>query len=149
MFCRSHPFQVALYTARGVELSHREEQAPEPQRRRQHHDYHDLDQGRAFRRRQRPHCRRPRQRRTRVIYGDYQDEIKISLLIFDSALPGGAASTDNTQEWPLIERYIPRVEWPAEIWGGYHGPAERTPDPEVAAVVAQYVAETNAWLAED
>ena len=54
-----------------------------------------------------------------VIYGDYQDEIKISLLIFDSALPGGSAST------------------------------ERTPAPEVAAAVAQYVAETNAWLAED
>lgn len=84
-----------------------------------------------------------------VIYGEYQDEIKISLLIFDSALPGGVASTDNTQEWPLVERYIPRVEWPAEIWGGYHGPAERTPAPEVAAAVAQYVAETNAWLAED
>lgn len=84
-----------------------------------------------------------------VIYGDYQDEIKIGLIIFDSALPGGSASTDNTQEWPLVERYIPRVEWPSEIWGGYHGPAERTPAPEVAAAVAQYVAETNAWLAED
>lgn len=84
-----------------------------------------------------------------VIYGDCQDEIKISLLIFDSSLPGGSASTDNTQEWPLVERYIPRVEWPAEIWGGYHGPAERTPAPEVTAAVAQYVAETNAWLAED
>lgn len=44
---------------------------------------------------------------------------------------------------------IPRVEWPAEIWGGYRGPVERTPAPEVAAAVAQYVAETNAWLAED
>lgn len=57
-----------------------------------------------------------------VIYGDYQDEIKISLLIFDSSLPGGSASTNNTQEWPLIEQYIPRVEWLAEIWGGYRGP---------------------------
>lgn len=84
-----------------------------------------------------------------VIYGDYQDEIKITLLIFDSSLPGGSASTERTQEWPLIERYIPRAEWPAEIWGGSHGPAERTPDPKVAAAVAQYVAETNAWLAED
>ena len=84
-----------------------------------------------------------------VIYGDYQDEIKISLLIFDSSLPGGSASTERTQEWPLVERYIPRVEWPAAIWGGYRGPAERTPAPEVAAAVAQYVAETNAWLAED
>lgn len=84
-----------------------------------------------------------------VIYGDYQDEIKISLLIFDSSLPGGSASTERTHEWPLVERYIPRVEWPAEIWGGYRGPAERTPAPEVAAAVAQYVAETNAWLAED
>jgi len=84
-----------------------------------------------------------------VVYGECQDAIKISLLIFDSALPGGSASTDNTQEWPLVERYIPRAEWPAEIWGGYRGPAERTPAPEVAAAVAQYVAETNAWLAED
>lgn len=84
-----------------------------------------------------------------VIYGDYQEEIKISLIVFDSSLPGGAASTDNTQEWPLIERYVPRGEWPAEIWGGYRGPAERTPAPEVAVAVAQYVAETNAWLAED
>ena len=84
-----------------------------------------------------------------VIYGEYQDEIKISLIIFDSSLPGGSVSTNNPQEWPLVEQYIPRVEWPAEIWGGDHGPAERTPDPEVAAAVAQYVAETNAWLAED
>lgn len=84
-----------------------------------------------------------------VIYGDYQDEIKISLLIFDSSLPGGSASTDNTHEWPLVERYIPRVEWPAEIWGGYRGPAERTPAPEVAAAVAQFVAETTALLAAD
>ena len=91
-----------------------------------------------------------------VIYGEYQDEIKISLLIFDSSLPGGSASTERTQDWPLVEQYIPRAEWPAEIWGGYRGPAERTPAPEVAAAVAQYVAavaqyvaETNAWLAED
>ena len=84
-----------------------------------------------------------------VIYGEYQDEIKISLLIFDDALPGGCASTERTAEWHLVERYIPRSEWPAEIWGGSHGPAERTPAPEVAAAVAQYVAETNAWLAED
>lgn len=84
-----------------------------------------------------------------VIYGDYQDEIKISLLIFDSSLPGGSASTERTQDWPIVERYIPRVEWPAEIWAGYRGPAERTPAPEVAAAVAQYVAEANAWLAED
>lgn len=83
-----------------------------------------------------------------VIYGDYQDEIKISLLIFDSSLPGGAASTERTQDWPIVERYIPRAEWPAEIWGGLHGPAERSSAPEVAAAVAQFVAETNAWLAE-
>lgn len=83
-----------------------------------------------------------------VIYGEYQDEIKISLLIFDGALPGGSASTERTAEWHLVERYIPRVEWPAEIWGGYRGRGERTPAPEVADAVAQYVAETNAWLAE-
>ena len=47
-----------------------------------------------------------------VIYGDYQDEIKISLLIFDSSLPGGSASTNNTQEWPLIEQYIPASSGP-------------------------------------
>jgi len=84
-----------------------------------------------------------------VIYGDYQDEIKISLIIFDSALPGGSASTDSTQEWPLVERYIPRIEWPAYIWSADRAPAERSPAPQVAAAVAQYVAETNAWLAED
>lgn len=83
-----------------------------------------------------------------VIYGEYQDEIKISLLIFDDALPGGSASTERTAEWHLVERYIPRAEWPAEIWGGYRGRGERTPAPEVAAAVAQYVAAANAWLAE-
>ena len=83
-----------------------------------------------------------------VIYGEYQDEIKISLLIFDDALPGGSASTERTAEWHLVERYIPRSEWPAEIWGGYRGRGERTPVPEVAAAVAQYVATANAWLAE-
>lgn len=83
-----------------------------------------------------------------VIYGEYQDEIKISLLIFDDALPGGSASTERTVEWHLVERYIPRAEWPAEIWGGCRGRGERTPAPEVAAAVAQYVAAANAWLAE-
>lgn len=83
-----------------------------------------------------------------VIYGEYQDEIKISLLIFDDALPGGSASTERTAEWHLVERYIPRAEWPAEIWGGYRGRGERAPAPEVAAAVAQYVAEMNAELAE-
>lgn len=83
-----------------------------------------------------------------VIYGDYQDEIRITLLIFDSSLPGGSASTDNPQEWPLVERYIPRAEWPAEIWGGGHGPAERTPDPAVAAAITEFTAEYEDALDE-
>ena len=53
-----------------------------------------------------------------VIYGDYQDEIKISLIVFDSSLPGGSASTNNTRPFLRIERYLPRVAWPAEFWGG-------------------------------
>lgn len=83
-----------------------------------------------------------------VIYGDYQDEIKITLLIFDSSLPGGSASTDNTQEWPLVERYIPRSEWPEEIYAGLRGPVERTPDSVVAAAIAEFTAEYEDALNE-
>ena len=44
-------------------------------------------------------------------------------------------STADTNDWPLIERYVPRNEWPACMWAGQYGPDQRTPAPEVQAVV--------------
>ena len=44
-------------------------------------------------------------------------------------------STASTADWPVIERYVPRDEWPDCMWAGSHGPKQRTPAPEVQAVV--------------
>ena len=44
-------------------------------------------------------------------------------------------STASTADWPVIERYVPRDEWPDCMWVGSHGPKQRTPAPEVQAVV--------------
>ena len=44
-------------------------------------------------------------------------------------------STASTADWPVIERYVPRDEWPDCMWVGSHGPKKRHPAPEVQAVV--------------
>lgn len=44
-------------------------------------------------------------------------------------------STASTADWPVIERYVPRDEWPTCMWAGQHGPSQRNPAPEVQAVI--------------
>ena len=44
-------------------------------------------------------------------------------------------STNNTADWPMIEKFIPRSEWPAEMFAGQHGPKDRTPDAAVQKVI--------------
>ena len=79
-----------------------------------------------------------------VLYIDYQDGLKVSLAVMGCGVRGGFASTDNTQEWDEVEHFIPRAEWPAEIYAGRRGPAERTPDAAVAAAIAQARTELDA-----
>lgn len=44
-------------------------------------------------------------------------------------------STNSTADWPMIEKFIPRSEWPEEMFAGQHGPKVRTPDAEVQKVI--------------
>lgn len=74
------------------------------------------------------------------LYVDYQDGIRVTLAVRGSGVAGRYASTDSSQDWPDVERFIPREEWPKEIYAGVRGPAERTPDEAVAKAVADAVA---------
>lgn len=58
-------------------------------------------------------------------------------------------STASTADWPVIERYIPRDEWPTCMWAGQHGPSQRNPAPEVQAVVDKAVNDRAAAFAEN
>ena len=86
------------------------------------------------------------------LYVDYQDEVRVTIVVRGEGVEGGSASTDSPADWPEVERFIPRHEWPEEIYAGQHGPAERTPDPAVAQAVAgaladweEAEAEADAW----
>lgn len=57
-------------------------------------------------------------------------------------------STASTADWPVIERYVPRDEWPTCMWAGQHGPRTRTPAPEVQAVADKAVNDRAAAFAE-
>lgn len=43
--------------------------------------------------------------------------------------------SDDTRDWPIVERYIPRSEWPDCMAVGQRGPKQRNPAPEVQAVI--------------
>lgn len=58
-------------------------------------------------------------------------------------------STASTADWPVIERYTPRDEWPTCMWAGQHGPSQRNPAPEVQAVVDKAVNDRAAAFAEN
>lgn len=77
---------------------------------------------------------------TAELYVDYQDGIRVTLAVRGSGVADRYASTDNSQDWPEVERFIPRSEWPEEIYAGVRGPAKRTPDEAVAKAVAKAVA---------
>lgn len=57
-------------------------------------------------------------------------------------------STASTADWPVIERYVPRDEWPTCMWAGQHGPSQRHPAPEVQAVVDKAIRDRAAAFAE-
>ena len=64
------------------------------------------------------------------------DDVQASFLVRH---PGGYYSTtEDPDRWPELERYLPREEWPEEIYAGQHGPSERHPDPAVTKAIDAY-----------
>ena len=57
-------------------------------------------------------------------------------------------ATASTADWPVIERYVPRDEWPEPMYVGQRGPNQRHPAPEVQAVVDKAVSDRAAAFAE-
>nr|DAX70319.1 MAG TPA: hypothetical protein [Caudoviricetes sp.] len=81
----------------------------------------------------------------------YQDGVQVSLMVSGEdvrGVMGHHASTERTQDWPEIERFIPREEWPEEINAGLRGPSDREPDPAVLEAVAKAVKEWEESEAE-
>lgn len=82
------------------------------------------------------------------LYVDYQDGVRVTLAVRGDGVRGGYASTDKTADWPEVERFIPRAEWPEEIYAGVRGPAERTPDEAVTRAIAEAVASWEEGLSD-
>ena len=76
------------------------------------------------------------------LYVEYQDGVRVTLAVRGDGVKGGYASTDKAADWPEVERFIPRTEWPEEIYAGVRGPDVRTPDEAVANAVSDAV---RAW----
>lgn len=76
------------------------------------------------------------------LYVEYQDGVRVTLVVRGDGVRGGYASTDKPGDWPEVERFIPREEWPEQIYAGVRGPIERTPDGAVADAVSDAV---RAW----
>lgn len=72
----------------------------------------------------------------------FDGEIKAEFVI---EIGSDSYSTNNTNDWPMIERFIPRSEWPEEIFAGQHGPKVRTPD----AAVQKVIDELKKWIVEN
>lgn len=72
----------------------------------------------------------------RLHLDDFDDEVQAAFVI--ETEPGRFITTEDTECWPAVERYLPRSEWPEEIYAGQHGPTERHPDPAVTEAVAAY-----------
>lgn len=88
---------------------------------------------------------------TAELYIDYQDGVQVELIVSGEGVRGVMgryASTNRSQDWPEIERFIPREEWPEEINAGLRGPSDREPDPAVLEVVAKAVREWEESEAE-
>lgn len=88
---------------------------------------------------------------TAELYIDYQDGLQVELIVSGEGVRGvmgDHASTNRTQDWPEVERYIPREEWPEEIYAGLRGPDVRTPDEAVVKAVAEARADWEEALRE-
>ena len=53
-------------------------------------------------------------------------------------------STDNTEDWPAIESYLPRSQWPEGIYAGKRKDAHTNVDPLLVELIEQYRAELAA-----
>lgn len=72
------------------------------------------------------------------VYVEYRDEVQCWITVSGPDVHGvmrGHASTQCTQDWPEVERFIPREEWPEWMYAGVRGPDVRTPDEAVAKAV--------------
>lgn len=80
----------------------------------------------------------------RAMFGaeTFDGEIKAEFVI---EIGSDSYSTNNTNDWPMIERFIPRSEWPEEIFADQHGPKVRTPD----AAVQKVIDELKKWIVEN
>lgn len=58
-------------------------------------------------------------------------------------------STAAAADWPVIERYVPRDEWPEPMYVGQHGPNQRHSAPEVETVVDKAISDRAAAFAEN
>lgn len=77
-------------------------------------------------------------------YIDYADgEIDPSFSINED---GDWFSTDSTEDWPAIEKYIPRSEWPEPMFVGQHGPKTRTLDKAILEAVEAFKKQIEAAL---
>ncbi|QWW20117.1 hypothetical protein I6B53_03200 [Schaalia sp. 19OD2882] len=76
---------------------------------------------------------------------DVDGYIESSFVVFPTR--GPAASSDDTAEWPTVEAYVPRTDWPAEMPTGKGGPAadQRHPDQAVLDALEDY----RCMLADD
>lgn len=77
---------------------------------------------------------------TAELFIGYQDGLQVELIVSGEdvrGVMGDHASTARTQDWPEVERFIPRSEWPEEIFGGRRGSGERAPDDAVAKAIAE------------
>lgn len=50
-------------------------------------------------------------------------------------------TTESTEDWPVIEKFVPREEWPHPMYVGEHGPKIRTPDFEICVALMDYTAD--------
>lgn len=85
------------------------------------------------------------------LYVGYQDGLQVELIVSGEGVRGvmgDHASTNRTQDWPEVERFIPREEWPEEIYAGVRGPDVRTPDEAVVKAVAEARADWEEALRE-
>ena len=77
-------------------------------------------------------------------YIDYSDgEIDPSFSVNED---GNWVSTDSVEDWPAVEKYIPRSEWPEPMFVGQRGPKTRTPDKAIADAVVAFKKQIEADL---
>ena len=78
------------------------------------------------------------------MYLDIVDYEPVAVITLNTA--GAAYSTETPQDWPAIESYLPRSEWPSIIYAGKRTDAYR-PHTAVDPLIAELVDE--AWREAD